>query len=64
MNAILDDASNETFLNEAVANLLGIQEVFQTVLVQVLNNSVKTFQSMPARIEIDSVNGDFGKLFK
>ena len=27
-----------------------------------LNNSVETFQSMPVKIEIESVNGDFGKV--
>ena len=31
VNAILDDASNETVLNEEVAGMLGIQEPFQTV---------------------------------
>ena len=47
-----------------MANLLGIQETFRTVQVHVLNNSVETFQSMPARIEIESVNGDFGKVIE
>ena len=64
VNAILDDASNESFVNEHVANLLGIQEAFQSVQVHVLNNSVETFQSMPAKIEIESVNGDFGKVIE
>ena len=64
VNAILDDASNESFVNESVANLLGIQETFRTVQVHVLNNSVETLQSMPARIEIESVNGDFGKVIE
>ena len=30
VNAILDDASNESFLNEDVAGMLGIQESFQS----------------------------------
>ena len=64
VNAILDDASNESFVNENVANLLGIQETFRTVQVHVFNNSVETFQSTPARIEIESVNGDFGKVIE
>ena len=64
VNPILDDASNESFVNENVANLLGIQETFQTVQVHVLNNSVETFQSMNARIEIKSVSGDFGKVIE
>ena len=44
INAILDDASNETFLNEEVAGVLGLQEPFQKVQVHVLNDTVETFQ--------------------
>ncbi|CAB3998321.1 Hypothetical predicted protein [Paramuricea clavata] len=47
VNAILDDASNETFLNEQVAGVLGLHEPYKTVKVHVLNNEVETFQSMP-----------------
>ncbi|CAB3993324.1 Hypothetical predicted protein, partial [Paramuricea clavata] len=55
VNAILDGA---------LANLLGIQEAFQLVQVHVLNNSVETFQSMPEKIEIESVDGVFGKVIE
>ena len=41
VNAILDDTSNETFLNEEVAGALGLKESYQTVKVHVLNNSVR-----------------------
>jgi hypothetical protein len=61
INAILDDASNETFLNEEVAGVLGLQEPFQKVQVHVLNDTVETFQSMPLKIEIESVDGKFSK---
>lgn len=61
INAILDDGSNETFLNEEVASGLGLQEPFETVQVHVLNNSVETFQSMPVKIEIESVAGNFSR---
>ena len=61
INAILDDASNETFLNEEVAGVLGLQEPFQKVQVHVLNDTVETFQSMPLKIEIESVDGQFSK---
>ena len=61
INAILDDASNETFLNEEVAGVLGLQEPFQKVQVHVLNDTVETFQSMPLKIEIESVDGRFSK---
>ena len=61
VNAILDDASNETFLNEEVAGALGLKESYQTVKVHELNNSVKTFQTMPLKVEIESVNVQFTK---
>ena len=55
VNAILDDASNESFMNEEVAGLLGLKATWQTVQVRVLNDSVETFKSMPLQIEIESV---------
>ncbi|XP_044164891.1 uncharacterized protein LOC114973744 [Acropora millepora] len=61
INAILDDASNEIFLNEEVAGVLGLQEPFQKVQVHVLNDTVETFQSMLLKIEIESVDGRFSK---
>lgn len=61
VNAIMDDASNETFLHEDVASQLGITGVFQKVQVHVLNSKVETFQSMPIKVDIESVAGDFRK---
>ena len=61
INAILDDASNETFLHEEVTGVLGLQEPFQKVQVHVLNDRVETFHSMPLKIEIESVDGQFSK---
>ena len=61
VNAILDDASNKTFQNEAVAEILGLQELFGEVQGYVLNDTVETFQSMPIEIEIESVDGRFSK---
>ena len=61
VNAILDDASNETFLNEQVAGVLGLHEPYKTVKVHVLNNEVETFQSMPVEVMIESVNGQYRK---
>ena len=57
INAILDEASNETFLNEEVAGVLGLQEPFQKVQVHVLNDAVETFQSILLKIEIVSMGG-------
>ena len=61
VNAILDDASNQTFLNEEVAGALGLKESYQTVKVHVLNNYVETFQTMPLKVETESVNVQFTK---
>jgi hypothetical protein len=64
INAILDDASNETFFNEEVAGVLGIQEPFEKVKVHVLNDAIETFQSMPVTVMIESVDGQFSKEVK
>ena len=61
VNAILDDASNESFLNEEVVGVLRLCEPFETVKVHVLNNEVETFQSMPVKLTIESVDGQFSK---
>ena len=61
INTILDDASNETFLKEEVPGVLGLQEPFQKVQVHVLNVTVKTFQSIPLKIEIENIGGKFLK---
>ena len=64
VNAMLDDGSNETFLNEEVAGVLGLKERYQTVTVNVLNNEVETFQSMPLNVSIESLDGEFSKDIK
>ena len=61
VNTILDDASNESFLNEEAPGALGLREPYQTVKVNVLNNSVETFQTMLLIVEIESINGQFTK---
>ena len=50
INAIPDDASNKIFQNEAVAEILGLQEPFGKVQVYVLSDTVETFNSMPIKI--------------
>ncbi len=57
----MDDASNGTFLNEEIASLLGVEEPFQKVQVHVLNSAVETFQSMPIKVDIESVSGELRK---
>jgi len=64
VNAMLDDGSNETFLNEEVAGVLSLKERYRTVTVNVLNNEVETFQSMPLDVTIESLDGEFSKDIK
>ena len=40
---MFDDGSNETFINEEVAGVLGLKERYHTVTVNILNNEVETF---------------------
>ena len=54
-NVILDDGSNEIFLNEEVTGVRGLKERYQTVSVNDLNNEVETFQSMPLDVTIESL---------
>lgn len=61
MSALRDDTSNEPFLNEKVVGALGLKQSYHTDKVHVLNNSVETFQTMPLRITIESVNGQLKK---
>ena len=64
VNATLDDGSNETFWNEEVAGILGLKEGYQTVTVNVLNNEVETFQSMPLEVTVESLDGEFSRGIK
>ena len=40
---------------------VGLKESYQPVKVHVLNNSIETFQPMPLKMEMESVNGQFTK---
>ena len=64
VNALLDDGSNETFINEDVAGVLGLKERYHTVTVSVLNNEVETCQSIPLDVTIESLDGEFSKDIK
>ena len=60
-NAVLDDASNETLMNEKLAGALGLSTAWKNVQVHVLNSSVETFRSMPLEVDVESVHGQFSK---
>ena len=57
LNAVLDDASTGTFLNEEIAIALGLQSAYERVTVRVLNETVESFDSMPVEITLESVDG-------
>ena len=52
------------FFNEEVAGVLGLKERYQTATVNVLNNEVETFQSMPLDVTTESLDGEFSKDIK
>ena len=47
VNAVLDDASTVSYVNEEVAGALGLSATYEKVSVNVLNENVETFDSMP-----------------
>ena len=52
------------FFNEEVAGVLGLKERYHTVTVNVLNNEVETFKSMPLDVTIKRLDGEFSKDIK
>ena len=55
VNALLDDASTQTYINNDVAAELGLHGKFQKATVNVLNGQVETFVTMP--FELKSLDG-------
>ena len=64
INAMLDDGSNGTFINEKVAGVFGFEDRYHPVTFNVSNNEVDTFQSMPVEVTIKSFAGVFSKDIK
>ncbi len=58
VNAVLDDASSASYMNEEVAGALGLSVPYEPVIVQVLNDSVETFDSMPVDVSLESCDGN------
>ena len=61
VNAMLDDGSNETFVDKEVARVFGLEERYHTLTLNVSNNEVETFQSMPLKETIERLAGEFSK---
>ena len=47
LNALLDDASTKTYINDDAAAELGLEGTMQTITVNVLNGGEDSFQTMP-----------------
>ena len=57
VNALLDDASTKWYINADIAAQLGLQGKIQQVTVNLLNGQIKTFDTMPMKFELESLNG-------
>ena len=58
VNAVLDDASTVSYVNEEVAGALGLSATYEKVSVNVLNENVETFDSMPVSFTLESCDGN------
>ncbi|CAB4021266.1 Hypothetical predicted protein, partial [Paramuricea clavata] len=61
VNALLDDASTQTYINTDVAAELGLHGKFQKATVNVLNGQMETFVTMPVEFELKSLD-EFPKI--
>ena len=64
VNALLDDASSVSYINEELAGALGLSATYKQVIVNVLNESVETFDSMPVSMTLESCDGNVTRSFK
>ena len=64
VNALLDDASSVSYVNEELAGALGLSATYEQVVVNVLNESVETFDSMPVSMTLESCDRNVKLPFK
>ena len=57
LNALLDDASTKTYINDDAAAELGLEGAMQTITVNVLNGGEDSFQTMPVEFDLQGVDG-------
>ena len=57
VNALLDDASTQTYLNADVAAELGPRGCPQKFNVSVLNGQVESFETIPIECALESLEG-------
>ena len=58
VNALLDDASTKTYINSDVAAELGFQGKTERVTVNVLNGLIKTYNTRPIEVRLESLCGN------
>lgn len=54
MNALLDDASSVAYINEELAEVLGLSAEYEEVTANVLNDTVQTFDTMLVKMNLES----------
>ncbi|KAG1683385.1 hypothetical protein GQR58_010038 [Nymphon striatum] len=57
VNALLDDGSTKTYVNNDIAEELGLKGYSKNVSVNVLNGKIRVFRTTPVQLELQSVNG-------
>ena len=62
INALLDDGSTKTYINEDVVAALGLQGTANDITVSVLNGKSDTFRSMTVQFSLHSLNGQVNML--
>ena len=63
VNALLDDVSSVSYVNE-LAEALGLSATYEQVTVNVLNERVKMFDSMPVSMTLENCDGNVRLSFK
>jgi hypothetical protein len=58
VNALLDDGSTKTYINADIASNLGLSGQVKSVSVNVLDGQVRTFETMPVNLTLESVDGN------
>ena len=58
VNAILDDGSTKTYINEDIAEELGIKNRYENVTVTTLNGKSENFRTMSVNFNVRSLDGN------
>ena len=58
VNALLNDESSGFYVNDELADGLGLSATYEKIVVTVLNESVEILDSMPVNTTLESCNGN------